>query len=90
MFLNRFSKYNQKLTYYEFSKVTQAMGVDFVANWMFEDFLSDLDSMGLAFIELNDIASWLRKYGFDIGVQIIEVDQSDKLKKKLAIGPKEY
>ena len=90
MFLNRFTKYNQKLTYYEFSKVTQAMGVDFVANWMFEDFLSDLDSMGLAFIELNDIASWLRKYGFDIGVQINEVDQSDKLKKKLAIGPKEY
>jgi hypothetical protein len=59
------------------------MGVDFVAEWMFEDFLSELDSMGLAYIELNDIAGWLKKYDYDIGVTLKKEDQSDILSKKL-------
>ena len=83
MFLDTFKLYNNQLTYYEFTKITRNMGVDFVAEWMFEDFLSELDSMGLAYIELNDIASWLKKYDYDIGVAIKAEDQSDILSKKL-------
>lgn len=57
---------------------------------MFEDFLSDLDGMGLAFIELSDVAHWLSKYGYDLGVPIKDVDMSDMLRKKLAVGPYDY
>ena len=41
---------------------------------MFEDFLSDLDSMGLAFVELSDIASWLKQYGYDLGIKVNDID----------------
>lgn len=57
---------------------------------MFEDFLSSLDSMGLAFIELGDVATILKQVGCDLGVKCNQVDESAKLKKKLAVGPEEY
>ena len=88
--MDAFKKYQNKLTYFDFNQVAISIGVDFVAGWMFEDFLSDLDSMGLAFIELNDIASWLQSYGFDLGIQVSSIDESTNLQKKLAIGPSEY
>jgi len=41
---------------------------------MFEDFLSSLDNMGLAFIELGDVATILKQVGCDLGVQCNQVD----------------
>ena len=60
------------------------------APWIFEDFISQLDTMGLAFIELNDIASWLKAFGFDLGIKISQMDVADALEKKLKVGPEEY
>jgi len=57
---------------------------------MFEDFISALDNFGMAFVELNDIAIWLKKFDFDLGVPISEDGQGDILDKALAIGPREY
>ena len=57
---------------------------------MFEDFLSALDNLGLAFIELNDMIEWLNKFGFDIGVKPSGKDVSDVINKKMQIGPEEY
>lgn len=56
---------------------------------MFEDFLSCLDHMGLAFIELCDVATMIKKDGCDLKIKAKE-DASVKLTKKLAIGPEEY
>jgi len=56
---------------------------------MFEDFLSCLDHMGLAFIELCDVAAMIKKDGCDLKIKAKE-DASVKLSKKLAIGPEEY
>jgi hypothetical protein len=57
---------------------------------MFEDFISALDNLGMAFVELNDVAVWLTKFDFDLGVPISDIDQGDLLTKKLAIGPDQY
>lgn len=48
----------------------KTLGIDNVSEWMLEDFISDLDNLGMAFIELNDLAKWLLKYDMDLGVQI--------------------
>lgn len=65
----------------------KTLGIDNVSEWMLEDFISDLDNLGMAFIELNDLAKWLLKYGMDLGVQILEVDAEDILERKLKISP---
>lgn len=57
---------------------------------MFEDFQSQLDRMGLACVEITEIAEWLLKYGCDLGIKINKVDQTDVINKKLQIGPKDY
>lgn len=41
---------------------------------MFEDFQSQLDRMGLACIEITEVAEWLLKYGCDLGIKINKVD----------------
>ena len=57
---------------------------------MFEDFVSALDDLGQAFIELNEIAKWLKAFHYDIGIQIEQTDRSDDLMKKLKVSPEEY
>lgn len=46
----------------------KTLGIDNVSEWMLEDFISDLDNLGMAFVELNDLAKWLLKYDMDLGV----------------------
>lgn len=57
---------------------------------MFEDFVSALDELGMAFVELNEVAKWLKRFDIDLGVKIVEVDKSDILNKKMKISPVEY
>lgn len=61
--------YNNQLTYYQFNVLfRKTLGIDNVSEWMLEDFISDLDNLGMAFVELNDLAKWLLKYDMDLGV----------------------
>lgn len=87
IFIEKFKQFGNKLTYYDFQDLANSLGAQCVADWMFEDFLSDLDNMGLALIELNDVGAWLKQYGYDIGIATVDIDDSDVLEKRLAIGP---
>ena len=59
------------LTYYEFYQLmTVTLGITGFEEWMYEDFETTIDNFGLAFMELNDVALWLRDHGFDLGVPI--------------------
>jgi len=67
------------------------MKIDFVAPWMFDDFIDELDALGLAFVELSDVARWLQDFGFKLpGVEIPEKDESDMLRARLDVEPSSY
>lgn len=89
IFLDTFNKaYMKQLTYFEFHRLfLNTLGINNVAEWMFEDFVSALDDLGMAFVELNEIVKWLKLFDFDIGVAISQIDKSDEMMKKLKIDP---
>ena len=63
--------YDNHITYFEFYNCFKGvLGINNVAEWMIEDFLSQLDIRDEAAIELNEIAIWLKKYDTDLGIQI--------------------
>ena len=49
--------------------------------WIYEDFETSIDNYGLAFIELNEIAKWLKEHDFDIGIPIKEDDAEARFAK---------
>ena len=61
--------YENHITYFQFYQTFKnVLGITNVAEWMLEDFMSQLDIKDKAEIELNEIAIWLKKYDVDIGV----------------------
>ena len=79
VFLKTFDDaFEKKLTYYEFYHLFNVtMGITSIPEWMYEDFETSIDNFGLAFMELNDMAQWLKDHGYDLGVKIKEEDSED-------------
>ena len=83
VFLKTFDDaFEKKLTYYEFYHLFNVtMGITSIPEWMYEDFETSIDNFGLAFMELNDMAQWLKDHGYDLGVKIKEEDSEDIFNK---------
>ena len=63
--------------------------IDNIAEWMMEDFLSQLDVKDEAQIDLNEIGIWLKRYGCDLGIKLKSEFTTSEL-KRFNDGPEEY
>lgn len=91
VFLDTFAAgQDNSITYYEFYNMFKfKLGINNVAEWMFEDFLSQLDIKDAARVELNEIAIWLKKYGTDLGIRIHGEFTTTEIKRN-ECSPTEY
>ena len=67
--------------------MTQDLKITSFEDWQYEDFETTIDNYGLAFMELNDMACWLKDHGFDLGIPINQQDAETAFEKKANIKP---
>ena len=70
--------------------MTQDLKITSFEDWQYEDFETTIDNYGLAFMELNDMACWLKDHGFDLGIPINKQDAETAFEKKANVKPQDY
>ena len=76
------NSYKNQATYFQFYQAFKnILGIDNVAEWMMEDFLSELDIKDAASVDLNEVCIWLKRYGLDLGERIRDEFSQSEIKR---------